>query len=192
MPYTFQRNQHGWFTTRVDDSAIRQAQVMMQNGDAIFANNLFVEETGDARWVGFLGEFLFNEWLGGMTADENFVWFNDADGAGLTDFQVFGRGVGIKSVKRSVPMRPSYEAQISTRHAKEPSDYYVFGCYETSSRLFHILGAIGREEYLRKARHYRAGEYVHPKYQIRPGHEIYNAPVSILTPCDVWIREMAR
>lgn len=192
MPYIFQRDNHGWLTTQVDEFALQQAYLMMRNGDAIFPNNLYQEVEGDARWVGFLGEFLFNEWLGQVIEPEDFNWLNDVNGAGRTDFEVFGYGVGVKSVKRSVPMRPTYEAQISTRHANEPSDYYVFGCYETNARVFHILGAIRKQDYLREAVYYGPGEFVHPKYQIRQGHEIYNAPVGILTPCELWLQGIRR
>jgi hypothetical protein len=43
---------------------------------------------------------------------------------------------------------------------------------------------------LQKARYYGAGEWVHPIYQIRQGHEIGNIEIAKLIPPKDWIRQV--
>jgi hypothetical protein len=50
-----------------------------------------------------------------------------------------------------------------------------------------FLGGVPKKEFLEKARYYKAGEQVHVNYTIRRGHEIYNAPISILQPPESWL-----
>ena len=73
-------------------------------------------------------------------------------------------------------------AQIMTSvivsHADEPIDHYFFMSYEVAQKKMWLLGGIDRETFLTLAKRYNAGDWVHPNYQIRPGHEIYNIEIA--------------
>lgn len=147
--------------------------------------NVFREERGDERWVGDLGEIVFDAWSGGASA--GFTWIRD-DAAGRADFiSPSGVTIGVKTVKRKVPPRPDYTAQITARHAEEPVDQFFFMSYEIALKKMWLLGGIDRVRFLREARFYGAGEMVHANYEIRPGHEIYNIAIGNLLAPGQWL-----
>jgi hypothetical protein len=43
---------------------------------------------------------------------------------------------------------------------------------------------------LHHAKFYRAGEWVHPKYQVPAGHDIYNTDIAHITPPDEWLAQV--
>lgn len=148
-------------------------------------HNVFREERGDERWVGDLGEIVFDAWSGGEPA--GFTWIRD-DAAGRADFiSPSGVTIGVKTVKRKVPPRPDYTAQITARHTEEPVDQFFFMSYEIALKKMWLLGGIDRVRFLREARFYGAGEMVHANYEIRPGHEIYNIAIGNLLAPRQWL-----
>lgn len=151
--------------------------------------NIYTEATTDERWVGDLGEMVFNSWLKHESI-QGFEWvLNDA--AGQPDFvTALDIRIGIKTVKRKVPPREEYTAQITARHAMEPIDQFFFMTYEIIKRRMWLLGGIYRERFLTEAQYYGAGEWVHANYQIRQGHEIYNIEIAKLTPPRDWIKQV--
>ncbi len=151
--------------------------------------NIYVEADTDYRWAGEIGEIGFDTWLHrqGLT---DYEWVLE-DVAGKPDFVICGATVGVKTVKRKVRMQPDYTAQITARHAHEPVDFFFFTCYEFPRQRLWLLGGIERDRFLREARYYGPGEWVHPHYQIRSGHEIYNIEVShLITPAE-WLRSVS-
>jgi len=88
----------------------------------------------------------------------------------------------MKTVKRQVPIKPGYTAQITAKHAEEPVDYFLFASYEFPKERLWLLGVISRSDFLKKATYYPAGSQVHANYTIRPGHEIFNIEIAKLTP----------
>lgn len=148
--------------------------------------NIYTEAATDERWVGDLGEMVFNSWLK-HEGIQCFEWvLNDA--AGQPDFvTALNVRIGVKTVKRKVPPRENYTAQITARHAEEPIDQFFFMSYEIAKRQMWLLGGCSRERFLQESRHYNAGEWVHPSYQIRRGHEIYNMEIAKLVPPKAWI-----
>jgi hypothetical protein len=114
-------------------------------------------------------------------------WLSGDDAAGLHDFTVAGWRMGVKTVKRSVPVRADYTAQITERHADEPSDGYFFLTYHVPSMRMWLLGAIGRMRFLEEARHYGPGELVHANYRVRGDHAIRNIGLRRLTAPVPWL-----
>lgn len=113
------------------------------------------------------------------------------DAAGKPDFvTALNIRIGVKTVKRKVPPREDYTAQITARHAEEPIDHYFFMTYEIAQRRMWLLGGIDRVRFLKESRYYGAGEWVHPNYQIRQGHEIYNIEIAKLTSPTCWIAQV--
>lgn len=151
--------------------------------------NIYAEAPSDARWVGELGEKVFDSWLK-HEGIQGFAWILD-DAAGKPDFVTAnGIRIGVKTVKRQAPPREAYTAQITASHAREPIDHYFFMSYEFTARRMWLLGGIDRERFLRQARYHGPGDRVHDNYQIRPGHEIYNIGLDKLVAPDEWIGQL--
>jgi hypothetical protein len=179
----------GWISVPVLPRHEERAREIRADRDRQYPN-IFAEADTDERWVGDLGELVFNSWFK-HEGVEGFAWIRD-DAAGKPDF-VTARGVciGAKTVKRKVPPLRDYTAQITARHAEEPIDQYFFMSYELAKRRMWLLGGIARADFLRDARYYGAGEKVHAHYEIRPGHEIYNLEIARLVSPEDWITSIA-
>ena len=178
-------NAHGWVSVAVDEQHEEAARRIRAERDKQYGN-LYSEESSDKRWVGDLGELAFKSWLKarGLAGVE---WIRD-NAAGKPDFILPPTvRVGVKTVKRKGPPEPGYTAQITAKHAMEPADHFFFLSYEIERKTMWLLGGITHGIFLQDARHYGAGEWVHPGYQIREGHEIYNVEITKLLPPDRWL-----
>jgi hypothetical protein len=148
--------------------------------------NIYAAAQTDERWVGDLGEIIFDAWAA-QRRPGLFRWIRD-DAAGKPDFVTTnGLRVGLKTVKRKVAPQPGYTAQITARHADEPTDDYFFMSYEFGKRRMWLLGGIRQKRFLERARYYGPGERVHANYEIRAGHEIYNISISELVSAEEWL-----
>lgn len=175
----------GWVSVEVLEKYEVRAKAIRAERDRLYGN-IYAESDTDQRWVGDLGEMVFNSWLKHQGI-KGFNWILDA-AAGKPDFiTALNIRIGVKAVKRKVPPRMDYTAQITAQHAHEPIDHYFFMTYEINERRMWLLGGIDRERFLREARYYAAGEWVHPNYQIRPGHEIYNIEIEKLEKPLEWL-----
>jgi len=175
----------GWISVNVSPEFEVRAKGIRAERDQKY-KNIYDESATDERRVGDLGEIVFNSWLK-HEGVEGFTWILD-DAAGQPDFIIVPNvRIGVKTVKRKVPPRADYTAQITARHADEPIDHFFFMSYEVSKRKMWLLGGIGRDFFLELAKRYNAGEWVHPHYQIRPGHEIYNIEIEKLTRPKEWL-----
>lgn len=183
-PLQFSAGAHGWYTLKVPDSLIGAAQEMRARRDQKYGN-IFQEEDTDLRWVGDLGEMCMFFWLAERIPGQG-KWIRE-NAAGKADFLIRGKSVGMKTVKRKVPFRLDYTAQITAQHAEEPVDAFFFASFEVPQQRLWLLGGISRDQFLRDARYYAAGEQVHPNYTIREGHEIYNIEARKLIAPERWL-----
>jgi len=140
--------------------------------------NIYEETDTDIRWVGDLGEICFNTWLKNNNIT-NFDWHLE-NTAGKPDFTINGTRIDVKTVKRKVPPRLDYTAQITAQHIHSPVDELFFCSYEYQIKRMWLLGGIEKSEFIKKAIFYKAGDKVHENYTIRKGHEIYNTALSHL------------
>ena len=150
---------NGWVGVNLTGSIIEQAKAIRAERDAQYGN-IYAEEETDERWLGDAGEILFSLWLKHHEVSP-VEWIRDK-AAGKPDFNVSSSTIDVKTVKRSVEMKPSYTAQVTARHAKEEVDHYFFCVYEICTGIFWLLGGISKAKFLQKARYYGEGEYVHP------------------------------
>jgi hypothetical protein len=150
--------------------------------------NIYQEVDSDLRWVGDLGEICLNKWLKNKGWAE-YSWHID-NTAGKPDFTINGIRIDVKTVKRKVPPRMNYTAQITARHKNSPVDELFFFSYEFQIKRLWFLGGIKKKDFLDKADYYKAGDNVHANYVIREGHEIYNAPIDILLKPEDWINQL--
>lgn len=184
-----QTHPEGWISLVIAPEYEARAKRMRADRDRQYGN-IYPEAATDERWVGDLGEIAFNSWLN-HEGVQGFEWVLD-DAAGKPDFVTARKlRIGVKTVKRQVPPRAGYTAQITARHAKEPIDHYFFMTYEIAQRRMWLLGGIEQGSFLQKSRYYAAGEWVHADYQIRQGHEIYNIEINKLVPPKRWLPQVA-
>jgi len=175
----------GWISLVVEPGHEERAKEIRAARDRQYGN-IYPEAATDERWVGDLGEIVLNSWFKHEDI-QDFEWVLD-DAAGQPDFVTAPNiRIGVKTVKRKVPPREDYTAQITARHAEEPIDQFFFMTYEIAKRRMWLLGGMERKRFLQEARYYGAGECVHDNYQIRPGHEIYNIEIAKLVPPKDWI-----
>jgi hypothetical protein len=180
-----QKHPQGWISLYVAPEFESRAKEIRAERDQKY-QNIYKESATDERWVGDLGEMVFNSWLK-HEGVQGFTWIL-GDAAGQPDFVTALKiRIGVKTVKRKVPPRLDYTAQITARHADEPIDHYFFMSYEVVERKMWLLGGIKRDTFLSLAKRYNAGDWVHPHYQIRPGHEIYNIEISRLISPSLWL-----
>jgi hypothetical protein len=84
----------------------------------------------------------------------------------------------------------NHTAQITARHAGEPIDQFFFMCFEFPRKAMWLLGGITKQDFLRDARHYGAGERVHQNYVVREGHEIFNIEIRHLQSPNAWVSSL--
>jgi hypothetical protein len=179
----------GWISVDISEGNERWARVKRAERDRLYGN-VYREAITDERWVGDLGELAFDRWLkhNGVTG-YRWIW---EEAAGAPDFQLAsGTCIGVKTVKRKVPPRDGYTAQITARHTEEPIDQFFFMTYEITKRQMWLLGGIEKRNFLDAATYYPAGAQVHANYTIREGHEIYNVDIGKLMPPHAWLRTLA-
>lgn len=169
----------------VTQEMISKAEEIRRDRDEKYGN-IYEEVDTDLRWVGDLGEICFNSWLKHQGMKE-FGWHID-NAAGKPDFTLFNKRIDIKTVKRKVPPRSSYTAQITASHQNSPVDELFFCSYEYQINRMWFLGGISKTDFIKKAVYYKAGDKVHSNYTIRQGHEIFNAPINILLDPNAWLQ----
>lgn len=181
----WQPTEEGWIPVPTTNAQEKRAREMRTSRDRIY-RNIFGESSTDERWVGELGEIVFELWLEARGI-RGCQWADDV-GAGRPDFVTpNGLRVGVKTVKRKGAPQRGYTAQITARHIDEPVDYFFFMSLEAANRVMWLLGGIAKEHFVKRARYHGPGEWVHANYQVRPGHEIYNIEITRLTLPGDWI-----
>lgn len=181
---------NGFIALTITDFMEEKAKEIRRIRDDKYGN-IYQEEESDERWVGDLGEICINKWIKSfnLTPKEDFSWILE-NVSGKPDFIIGEISIDIKTVKRKVPPKPDYTAQITARHSNEKCNYYFFCCYEISKKKMWLLGGIQKNKFLEKAKYYSGGEWVHSNYQIREGHEIYNIEINELLSCDGFSKEI--
>ncbi|MFK4132291.1 hypothetical protein ACI2KR_08355 [Pseudomonas luteola] len=182
------KRQNGFVSIPIDDDIIRFAKQIRAERDRQYGNR-FIEEKTDRRELGEVGEMAFGHFLEQYRPDLT-EWLVYGETANKPDFIFAGKRIGVKTVKRGVPMRMNYEVGITEHHKDEPVDYYFFCCYELKTNELVLLGGIEREAFIKKAVLYVGGQNVHSNYKIRPGHRLLNIGVSHLTLPEVFVTKI--
>jgi hypothetical protein len=176
---------NGWISVEIPEVLEKEAREIRIERDAQYGN-IFEEEDTDKRWTGDLGEIVFNTWLKSNHL-RDFQWIKN-NSAGQPDFITpTNVRIGVKTVKRKVEPRMDYTAQITAQHSREPIDHFFFMTYQFEKKNMWLLGGIDRNNFLKKARYYSEGQWVHKNYQIRKGHEIYNIEIGKLIAPLLWL-----
>lgn len=178
----------GWLSIDLKEGAEDWAKQFREERDKRYGN-IFSEEETDRRWTGDLGERVFDRWLRHHRV-QGYQWIQEG-AAGAPDFILpDGTRVGVKTVKRKVPPALGFTAQITARHADEPTTQFFFLSYEFRIRRMWLLGGIYKPTFLEQAIYYPPGSQVHRNYTIREGHEIYNIGIDKLTTPMLWLQKV--
>ncbi|MFG0456425.1 hypothetical protein [Shewanella mangrovisoli] len=184
-----QINKHGWIILDVPVWAENKAIELRKYRDTIYGN-IYTEEATDERWVGDLGEFVFKSFLSDRGIPKNNYQWIIEDAAGNADFVMMdGSKVDVKTVKRKVPVKTEYTAQITAQHINEDIQHYFFMSYQIKEKQMTLLGGISKSEFIKHAKYYGEGDEVHSNYIIRKNHEIYNIDVVKLIPPVKWLAQ---
>lgn len=167
-------------TFDVSDDEIELAKKMRAERDAIYGN-IYAERASDMRHVGDIGEIVINRALR-MCRPDDTVWHDQLHASGDHDFDFCGQSIEVKTVKRKVPLRPYYKAQITARHMAGAADWLVFCGYEFPKQQLHVKGVMHKDVFKEKAEYFKAGDQVHENYTIVEGHEIYAVTISDMMP----------
>jgi hypothetical protein len=162
-------------------------------------HDVYEREETDERWVGELGEMVFDWWIRseGVTDLE---WITTLP-AGKPDFRIQSARVGVKTVKRRGGFYRGYCGQVSARHIEEPVDSYFFlsyqwclkdpgtGAWRACSRMW-LAGGVSQRRFRRCAHRTEgpATDPCNPEYRVRAGHTIYNAYERDFTVPREWLR----
>ena len=184
------KHNNGFIQINLNSSHEVIAKKIRKDRDSVY-QNIFTESSTDKRYVGDLGEFVFNSWLKHQLSDPDcFKWLVD-EPAGKCDFTIFEHNfIGIKTVKRKGPPKPNYTAQISAKHVNEPSSEFFFLSYDYQCKSMWLLGGVSKVDFLKFANFYNGGEKVHEGYTVRQGHSIYNIEINHLLPPDEWLKKI--
>ena len=186
---TSQTHANGWISVDLRAENEARAKAIRAERDRQYGN-IYQEAATDERWVGDLGELVFDRWLRHRKV-AGYQWILEGT-AGAPDFRLqSGVRIGVKTVKRKVPPQAGYTAQITARHTREPIEQFFFMTYEIKIRRMWLLGGIDKQSFLAGARYHGAGDKVHDNYTIRQGHEIYNIDMARLVPPDEWLGRLA-
>ena len=192
MAQRHQVHTNGWISLPIDEVYIEKAKGLRQQRDQRY-RNIYEERDTDERWVGELGEYVFRGFLKFLNfGKSDYEWIRE-DAAGKPDFVLYNSlTVDVKTVKRKVPPKADYTAQITAKHAAEDVDFFFFMTFEIKVRTMWLLGGIDKSTFLENATYYSEGEWVHKNYQVREAHGIYNAPISCLIPPREWAKKIQK
>lgn len=76
---------------------------------------------------------------------------------GGKDFEINHKRVDIKTMTRSVPMRPDFVHNFVGYQKDYPVDYYVFASFNKIKEILTVCGYIGKEEFFRRADYFPEG-----------------------------------
>lgn len=180
----------GWISVGIDPTHEARAKRMRARRDLQY-RNIFIEADTDKRWVGDLGEWVFKSWIS-HEGIQGFSWILE-NAAGQPDFvSPLNIRIGVKTVKRKRPPLDGYTAQITARHAEEPIDHFFFMTYDFNQRRMWLLGGIDHASFMKEARRYGSGEWVHDNYQVREEHGIFNIDVAKLIQPKPWLSKVTQ
>lgn len=105
-------------------------------------------ENGDGNFAGLLAEFVVADSIGAVRRPtyEYDIVRNDVS-------------IDVKTKRRTVKPKPSYEASIADYNTEQGADVYYFTSYNTDSNVFSLLGYVTTDNYYQMATFHEEGDY---------------------------------
>lgn len=179
----------GWLVFDVHDDALAWSYGNRARRDSRYQNR-YAPRPGDQRWVGDLGELVFDWWLESLGIAR--TWILEGPTAGKTDFVIGGTRVDVKTAHIGAPWKhdPGYGCQAHKEHVEKPhSDDFFFAAYEAGRREMLLVGGVTVERFRQGADYFKAGEVVIPRRMtLRPDHPgLYMVSEERLTRPGAWL-----
>ncbi len=92
--------------------------------------------------------------------------------------------IDVKTKRRTVKPKPSYDASIADYNTEQGADVYYFTSFNTESSVLSLLGYIPTDEYYEKATFYEEGDH-DPDNNFTFKADCYNLPYEELRQCDI-------
>lgn len=117
-----------------------------------FGNRGQGDGTKKMQAIGIMGQVMFADWIGHPrpTGEGGF------DGG--FDFVINGKKVDLKTMARTVDVRPHYVHNFVGWQLKYDCEYYVFASYNTVKNVLSICGLISKEDFMKKSVFYNQGD----------------------------------
>lgn len=174
----------------VTDRDIRRAHNMRAQRDGLLTTErmIFTPPVGDVRWIGELGELIFDYWLRDFdVAAHEYRWImNGTDILTAPDFIVHGVRISIKTVQRVTVPRAEWTCSLAEKHMKQQADEIFWLNYDVPKQRMCLLGGIAKSAFVAAATHHKAGERIHAHYVVHS--PIWSIAISRLTPPREWLR----
>ena len=74
------------------------------------------------------------------------------------DFIINGQKVDIKTMSRTVPVKPHYVHNFIGYQKNYNVGFYIFASYNTRTEVLSFCGFVSKEEFLERARFYKKGD----------------------------------
>lgn len=102
--------------------------------------------------IGIMGQIMFADLLHHPRPTGE----NGFDGG--YDFVIDGKRVDLKTMARTVDVKPHYVHNFVGWQLKYDCEYYVFASYNTEKNILSICGVIKKDDFLKKATYYNQGD----------------------------------
>lgn len=178
-----------WWKVQLSEDLETQAKIIRVERDKRYGNIFAIKPT-DERWVGDLGEIVFDLYLKSRNI-EDYTWIKE-DTARKPDFIIFGQRIELKTAKRQVIPQPFYEGGVQESHVNESKDYFFFNSYEYLKKVMWLVGGIGFQRFKELSTYCPEGTEVHKGFVIRKGAELFNIEFSHLISPDEWLQLLER
>lgn len=102
--------------------------------------------------IGIMGQIMFADFIGAERPS------GESGFDGGFDFVINGKKVDIKTMSRTVDVKPHYVHNFVGYQINYDCEYYVFASYNTRKNVLSICGVISKDEFLKKATYYEKGD----------------------------------
>lgn len=117
-----------------------------------FGNRGYGDGNAREQFVGVLGQTVLADILG-----QERPTGQDGFDQGV-DFVINGLKVDIKTMSRTVPVKPHYVHNFIGYQKTYSVDYYIFASFNTVTNVLSLCGCISKEGFFAKAAFYEKGE----------------------------------
>lgn len=131
------------FDVKVTEEQLRYAADMVERFN--FGQRGRGDGNKREQLTGILGQMVFADLINAERPD-GATGFD-----GGKDFEINHKRVDIKTMTRSVPMRPDFVHNFVGYQKDYPVDYYVFASFNKTKEILTVCGYIGKEEFFRRA-----------------------------------------
>ena len=104
----------------------------------------------EQQYTGILGEAVIYDIVHGKLPEYN--------ESGLVDIVINGKKIDIKTMGRTVYMKPNYVHNFVGYQKNFPNDIYIFNSIVKNERIIQICGWLPKDEFFMKSSFYEKGE----------------------------------